>query len=81
MGISYESGYMQDLLAGVRDGRVPMSLIDRSVAPHSQTEVPAGLFSSSRWSILERAVRIVHQAAHQDLSLAGRARGDCSAEK
>ncbi len=42
VGISFESGYMQDLLASVREGKVPMGLVDRSRAPHPQAEVPPG---------------------------------------
>ena len=31
VGISYESGYMQDMIANVQEGSVPMALIDRAV--------------------------------------------------
>ncbi len=69
VGISYESGYMRDLLAGVRDGRVPISLIDRSVSRILKQKFRLGLFEKPLVDV-ERAVRTVHQQAHQDLSLA-----------
>jgi beta-glucosidase len=68
VGISYESGYMLDLLAGVREGKVPMSLIDRSVSRILKQKFRLGLFEKSLVDP-ERAVEIVHQPAHQDLSL------------
>ena len=68
VGISYESGYMQDLLASVREGKVPMSLIDRSVSRILKQKFRLGLFEKSLVDP-ERAVQIVHQPAHQDLSL------------
>jgi len=42
VGISFESGYMLDLLDGVRAGKVPMSLVDRSVRRFLKTEAPPG---------------------------------------
>ena len=44
VGISYESGYMLDLLASVREGKVPMSLVDRSVRRILKQKFRLGLF-------------------------------------
>ena len=68
VGISYESGYMQDLLASVGEGKVPMSQIDRSVSRILKQKFRLGLFEKPFVDV-ERAVQIVHQPAHQELSL------------
>ncbi len=68
VGISYESGYMLDLLASVREGKVPMSLIDRSVRRILKQKFRLGLFEKPLVDV-ERAVQTVHQPAHQDLAL------------
>ena len=44
VGISFESGYMLDLLASVREGKVPMSLVDRSVRRILKQKFRLGLF-------------------------------------
>jgi beta-glucosidase len=68
VGISFESGYMLDLLASVREGKVPMSLIDRSVRRILKQKLRLGLFERPLVDV-ERAVQIVHQPDHQDLAL------------
>ncbi len=72
VGISFESGYMQDLLAGVREGKVPISLVDRSVRRVLKQKFRLGLFEKPL-ADPEHAVRTVHRREHQDLALeAGR---------
>jgi beta-glucosidase len=68
VGISFESGYMRDLLESVRAGKVPMSLVDRSVRRILKQKFRLGLFERPLVDP-ERAVQIVHQPAHQDLAL------------
>ena len=68
VGISYESGYMLDLLASVREGKVPVSLIDRAVGRILKQKFRLGLFERSLVDP-ERAVQIVHRAEHQDIAL------------
>lgn len=68
VGISFESGYMLDLLASVREGKVPMSLVDRSVRRILKQKLRLGLFERPLVDP-ERAAEIVHQADHQDLAL------------
>ena len=68
VGISYESGYMLDLIENVRAGKVPMDLIDRAVRRILKQKLRLGLFEHP-YVDPERAVQVVHQAAHQDLAL------------
>ncbi len=68
VGISFESGYMQDLLASVREGKVPISLVDRAVRRVLKQKFRLGLFEKSLVDP-EHAVRTVHCPAHQDLAL------------
>ena len=68
VGISLESGYMLDLLASVREGKVPMGLVDRSVRRILKQKLRLGLFERPLVDP-ERAAQIVHQAGHQDLAL------------
>jgi beta-glucosidase len=68
VGISYESGYMLDMIASVREGKVPMSLVDRAVRRILKQKFRLGLFERSEVDV-ERAVEVVHQAAHQDLAV------------
>jgi beta-glucosidase len=44
VGISYEKGYMQDLIASVEEGKVPMEVIDRSVRRILRQKFRLGLF-------------------------------------
>ncbi|HTL56386.1 MAG TPA: glycoside hydrolase family 3 C-terminal domain-containing protein [Candidatus Limnocylindrales bacterium] len=68
VGISYESGYMMDLLASVREGGVATNLVDRAVRRILKQKFRLGLFERP-YVDPERAVRVVHQQAHQDLAL------------
>jgi beta-glucosidase len=68
VGISFESGYMLDLLDSVRAGKVPMSLVDRSVRRILKQKFRLGLFETPLVDP-EHAVRIVHQPDHQELAL------------
>jgi len=68
VGISYESGYMLDLLESVREGRVSTNLVDRAVRRILKQKFRLGLFEHP-YVDPERAVRVVHQQPHQDLAL------------
>ena len=68
VGISYESGFMADLVASVREGKVPESLIDRAVRRILGQKFRLGLFERP-FADPERAARIVHDQSHQDLAL------------
>lgn len=68
VGISYESGYMKDLLASVREGKVSTNLVDRAVRRILKQKFRLGLFERP-YVDPDRAARVVHQPAHQDLAL------------
>ncbi len=68
VGISYESGYMRDLIASVRDGAVPMDLIDRAVRRILEQKFRLGLFERP-FVDADRAARTVHNDEHQALAL------------
>jgi beta-glucosidase len=68
VGISYESGYMADLLASVREGKVSTNLVDRAVRRILKQKIRLGLFEHPLVDP-QRAVEVVHQSAHQDLAL------------
>lgn len=68
VGISYETGYMGDLLDSVREGRVDEALVDRSVRRILVQKLRLGLFETSRVEP-ERALSVVHGRDHQDLAL------------
>ncbi len=68
VGISYESGYMLDLIENVRAGKVPESLVDRSVRRILKQKFRLGLFEKPMIDP-DRAVQIVHQPVHQELAL------------
>ncbi len=68
VGISYESGFMRDLVAAVKEGSVPMSHVDRAVRRILRQKFRLGLFESV---LVDpgQAERIVHSREHQDLAL------------
>jgi beta-glucosidase len=68
VGISFESGYMGDLLACVREHKVSVELIDRSVRRILKQKFRLGLFEKPLVDPV-RAVQIVHQNEHQDIAL------------
>jgi beta-glucosidase len=68
VGISFESGYMLDLLANVRQGKVPVSLIDRSTGRILKQKFRLGLFERP-YVDPEHAVATLHRSDHQDLAL------------
>jgi beta-glucosidase len=68
VGISYESGYMLDMIASVREGKIDRALIDRAVRRILLQKFRLGLFESTRVDPA-RAEKIVHGAEHQDLAL------------
>jgi len=68
VGISYEPGYMLDLVASVREGRVPEALVDRAVRRILRQKVRLGLFEGP-YADPDRAERTVHSEAHRALAL------------
>ncbi len=68
VGISYESGYMLDMIASVKEGKVPISLIDRAVRRILEQKFRLGLFEGPGVDP-GKADRTVHSQDHQDLAL------------
>jgi beta-glucosidase len=68
VGISYESGYMEDLVENVRSGKVPMELVDRAVRRILTQKFRLGLFEKPLVDP-EHARQTAHTQEHQDLAL------------
>jgi beta-glucosidase len=68
VGISYESGFMLDLVASVREGLVPETLIDRAVRRILRQKLRLGLFERHQVD-LDHALKTVHRVEHQRLAL------------
>lgn len=68
VGISLEAGFMKPLADGVREGRVPISLVDRAVRRILTIKFRLGLFEKPLIDV-ENAVRTVHNPEHRQLAL------------
>jgi beta-glucosidase len=68
VGISYEDAYMGDLVANVREGKVPEALVDRAVRRILRQKMRLGLFEKVLVDP-DRAMATVHAPAHRDLAL------------
>jgi len=68
VGISFESGYMHDLIEAVKEGAVDMTLIDRAVRRILRQKIRLGLFENP-FVDPARAEKIIHSAEHQALAL------------
>lgn len=68
VGISYESGYMKDLIESVKEGAVPVALVDRAVRRVLRQKIRLGLFENAMVDPA-RAEKVVHNAEHQELAL------------
>ena len=68
VGISFETAYMLDLVANVREGKVPLSLVDRAVRRILKQKFRLGLFERALVDP-QHAVQTVHCPAHQEIAL------------
>jgi beta-glucosidase-like glycosyl hydrolase/peptidoglycan/xylan/chitin deacetylase (PgdA/CDA1 family) len=68
VGISVEDAYLGSLIESVNEGRVPMELIDRSVARVLRLKFRKGLFENP-YVDPDRAERIVKSKEHRELAL------------
>lgn len=68
VGISYESGYMLDLIESVSEGAIAEALLDRAVSRVLRQKFRLGLFERP-YVDPERALAIVHNREHQVLAL------------
>ena len=68
VNITYEPAYMGPLIENVKEGRVPISLIDRAVRRVLEQKFRLGLFEN-RYVNVDHASPLVHSQPHQDLAL------------
>lgn len=68
VGISYEEAYLDGLGEAVREGFVPMGLVDRAVRRVLRQKMRLGLFENP-WADPDRAEAVVHCAEHRQLAL------------
>jgi len=68
VNITFESGYMEDMIENVREGAVPVELLDRAVRRVLKLKFMLGLFEDPLVDV-SRAVEMVHCAAHRELAL------------
>ena len=68
VNITFESGYMEDMIENVNEGNVPMDLLDRAVRRILRLKFQLGLFEDPFVDV-NRAVELVHNKEHQDLAL------------
>jgi len=67
VNVTFESGYMQDMIANVREGIVPMDLLDRAVRRVLRLKFELGLFENP-FVDPGRAVGVVHSESHRRLA-------------
>jgi len=68
VGISYESGYMVDLVESVREGAIPEYYLNRAVRRVLKQKFRFGLFEKP-YANLAYALKTVHHSDHQQLAL------------
>jgi beta-glucosidase len=68
VGISYESGYMGDMVESVREGSVDEGLVDRAVKRILLQKMKLGLFDNVLVDPA-RAEKVVHSPEHQELAI------------
>jgi Glycosyl hydrolase family 3 C-terminal domain/Fibronectin type III-like domain/Glycosyl hydrolase family 3 N terminal domain len=72
VNITYEPAYMGPLVESVKEGRVPIVLVDRALRRVLDLKFRLGLFENPYVNV-DHAVQVVHSQAHQALALcAGR---------
>jgi beta-glucosidase len=68
VNITFESGYIKDMIDNVNEGIVPVELLDRAVRRILRIKFMLGLFDNPYVDV-ERAVKVVHSQKNQDLAL------------
>jgi beta-glucosidase len=68
VNITFESGYMGDMIENVKEGNVSMDLLDRAVRRVLRLKFRLGLFEDPFVDV-ERAIEVVHNKEHLDLAL------------
>ena len=67
VGISYEDGYMLSMIENIKEGRVPMALVDRAVRRILRQKFRLGLFENP-FVDTGCAVKTVHSDDHRNLT-------------
>ncbi|MCK4965557.1 glycoside hydrolase family 3 C-terminal domain-containing protein, partial [bacterium] len=68
VSISLEPGYMEDMIKSVREGKVPMELIDRAVRRILRMKFQLGLFENP-YVDPDKAEKMRYTAEHQELAV------------
>jgi len=68
LNITYEPAYMAPLIENIKEGKVPMALVDRAVRRVLEVKFRLGLFEHP-YADVALAERVVHSKEHQDLAL------------
>jgi beta-glucosidase-like glycosyl hydrolase len=68
LNITYEPAYMGPLIENVKEGKVPMWLVDRALRRVLEQKFRLGLFEHP-YADLAQAERVMHSKDHQDLAL------------
>ncbi len=68
VNITFESGYMEDMIENINEGNVSMDLLDRAVRRVLRLKFQLGLFEDAFVDV-ERAVEVVHNKEHLYLAL------------
>lgn len=68
VSISFEQGYLTEMIENVEEGIVPESVIDRSVKRILRTKFMLGLFENP-FVNPEKAKKVVHTSGHQETAL------------
>jgi len=68
ISIWFEDGYLEPLVESVREGRVPIEMIDRSVRRILTMKYKLGLFDDP-YVDPEHALRVINSREHRDLAL------------
>ena len=68
LNITYEPAYMGPLIESVKEGRIPLALVDRAVRRILELKFRLGLFEHP-YVALEHAKEVVHSSEHQKLAL------------
>lgn len=74
VNITYEPAYMRPLIENVDEGRVPEALVDRAVRRVLTQKFRLGIFEHPYVDV-DRAVKILHSPAHQELALRAASEG------
>ncbi len=68
VGISFEGGYLKPMIAGVKEGKVSMELIDRAVRRILEQKFRLGLFENP-YVDPQRALSVTHTRESRELAL------------